>query len=86
VRELALDPRRERGNALEGAAADLLARHGDAELPLDCDDELQRVDRVEAQLAAEEGLVVADRTGLQPLELEALDEEPLEPRREPGRR
>src|SRR5258705_3160049 len=50
----------ERVDGGEGALADLLVRDRDAELLLDQHDQLERVDRIEAEPVDEDRLVVGD--------------------------
>src|SRR5260221_13151570 len=67
------------GDAGEDAAVDLVALDGNAELLLEGDHQLEGVHGVEAEAFSEKGVLVADAIGRQAFEVEARDDELLDP-------
>ena len=80
------DVGRQVGHAREGGARFLAARDLDAKFLLDRHDQLERVDRIQAEARADERGVVRDGRGIDVLELEGRDDELLDrPGCEPSR-
>jgi hypothetical protein len=71
-----LGERRDRG---EDLAADLLALDLDAELLLERHHQLERVHRIEPQPLPEQGGLVLDHLRPHPFQVEALDDQTLDP-------